>query len=69
MAHPVLWPKKTFFYPVGNTPPVCFTRQLSPEESADILLLASGDPRSILYTVYADHAPSKLSLKKLFRLR
>ncbi|KAF9562458.1 hypothetical protein CPC08DRAFT_633992 [Agrocybe pediades] len=57
MTHPVLWPKKSFFYPIGNTPPVCFTRHLPPEEGANVLLLACGDPRSILYTVYADHAP------------
>ncbi|KAF8914416.1 hypothetical protein CPB84DRAFT_1669124 [Gymnopilus junonius] len=57
MAHPVLWPKKTFFYPIGNTPPVCFTQDLAPELKADVLLLACGDPRSILYTVYADITP------------
>ncbi|KIM36063.1 hypothetical protein M413DRAFT_449391 [Hebeloma cylindrosporum] len=57
MTHPVNWPKKTFFYPIGNTPPVCFTQDLAPEENAEILLLACGDPRSILYTVHADLAP------------
>ncbi|PPQ71587.1 hypothetical protein CVT26_010555 [Gymnopilus dilepis] len=57
MAHPVLWPKKSFFYPIGNTPPTCFTQDLAPELRADVLLLACGDPRSIFYTVYADLAP------------
>ncbi|KDR84228.1 hypothetical protein GALMADRAFT_56123 [Galerina marginata CBS 339.88] len=57
MAHPVLWPKKTFFYPVGNTPPFCLTQELAPEENAEILLVACGDPRSILYTVHVDLAP------------
>jgi len=53
MSHPVLWPKKTFFYPIGNTSPVCLTQALAPEESANVLLLGCGDPRSILYTIYA----------------
>ncbi|KAF9476995.1 hypothetical protein BDN70DRAFT_862417 [Pholiota conissans] len=54
MAHSVIWPKKTFFYPIGNTPPICLTQGLAPEKRADILLLGCGDPRNILYTVYAD---------------
>ncbi|KAF8204577.1 hypothetical protein BJ912DRAFT_1072320, partial [Pholiota molesta] len=62
MAHPVIWPKKLFFYPIGNTPPVCLTQGLSPEKSAEILLLGCGDPRSILYTVYADLAPGNRHL-------
>ncbi|RDB20212.1 hypothetical protein Hypma_013001 [Hypsizygus marmoreus] len=60
MAHPVFWPKKKFFYPIGNTPPVSFTQDLALEIPADVLLLGCGDPRSILYTVYADHgAPNR----------
>ncbi|KAF9527999.1 hypothetical protein CPB83DRAFT_855164 [Crepidotus variabilis] len=54
MAHPVLWCPKPFFYAIGNTPPACFTKDLSPEESAHVLLLGCGDPRSILYTVHAN---------------
>jgi hypothetical protein len=69
MTPPVVWPKITFFYPIGNTPPVCLTQDLAPEENANILLLACGDPRSILYTVYVDlalgmpsfHPPALLS--------
>ncbi|KAF8914415.1 hypothetical protein CPB84DRAFT_1841121 [Gymnopilus junonius] len=57
MLHPVNWPKKSFFYPVGSTTPVSFTQTLSPELKADILLLGCGDPRSILYTIHADLAP------------
>jgi hypothetical protein len=57
MAHPILWSKKTSFYPIGNAPPICLTQNLSPEKSAEILLLGCGDPRNILYTVYADLAP------------
>ena len=59
MAHPVLWPKKVFFYPIGNTAPSYFTRDLAPEIGADILLLGCGDPRSILYTIHSEHCPCK----------
>jgi hypothetical protein len=54
MTHPVLWRGKTFFYPIGNTSAVCLTQDLCPTEKADVLLLACGDPRHILYTVYAN---------------
>ncbi|KAG9120251.1 hypothetical protein FRC07_004331 [Ceratobasidium sp. 392] len=54
MSHPLYWSSKTHFYPIGNTPPVCLTQDLSPEQSADILLLGCGDPRHILFTLYAD---------------
>jgi hypothetical protein len=57
MSHPVLWPKTTFFYPIGNTAPVCLTRDLPPEQSANILLLGCGDPRNILYTIFAGTKP------------
>ena len=69
MVHPVIWPKKTFFYPIGNTAPSCFTRDLAPEMGADILLLGCGDPRSILYTIHSDHCPCKwLALVDIFIL-
>lgn len=54
MAQAVLWPKKTFFYPVGNTSPVSLTQDLPPNIPADILLLGCGDPRNILYTLQSD---------------
>ncbi|KAG8720900.1 hypothetical protein FRC09_008807 [Ceratobasidium sp. 395] len=54
MSTPVYWPPETFFYPLGNTPAVSLTQDLSPEQSADVLLLGCGDPRNILYTLYAD---------------
>ncbi|KAF8348729.1 hypothetical protein F5887DRAFT_597878 [Amanita rubescens] len=54
MAHPVFWPGKIFFYPIGNTSAVCLTSELPPEQPADILLLGCGDARNVLYTVYAD---------------
>ncbi|CCM04095.1 uncharacterized protein FIBRA_06254 [Fibroporia radiculosa] len=54
MAHPLFLPGKYFFYPIGNTSAVCLTRDVSPEESADILLLGCGDPRSVLYTIFSE---------------
>jgi len=52
MAHTVLFPRKTFFYPIGNTSAVVLTDTLAPEKPADLLLLGCGDPRNILFTVY-----------------
>ncbi|KAK0499491.1 hypothetical protein EDD18DRAFT_853911 [Armillaria luteobubalina] len=54
MSHPPTWPSNEFFYPIGNTPPVCLTQDLPPNIPADVLLLGCGDPRSILYTCFAD---------------
>ena len=54
MSHLLLWPGLTYFYPLGNTSAVCLTESLPPEHNADMLLLGCGDPRHILYTVYAD---------------
>ncbi|KAI0074900.1 hypothetical protein K474DRAFT_1600754 [Panus rudis PR-1116 ss-1] len=51
MAHPIFYPGRFFFYPVGNTPPVFLTEYLAPEESADILLLGCGDVRNVLFTI------------------
>ncbi|KAI0317767.1 hypothetical protein OF83DRAFT_1058096 [Amylostereum chailletii] len=51
MAHPLVWPGKYFFYPIGNTSAVCMTRDVALEEDASILLLGCGDPRNVLYTV------------------
>ncbi|KAI6046409.1 hypothetical protein EDC04DRAFT_2558274 [Pisolithus marmoratus] len=54
MSHVLYWPGRTFFHPLGNTSAVCLTESLPPERNADILLFECGDPRHILYTVYAD---------------
>ncbi|KAF8885786.1 hypothetical protein BD779DRAFT_1673506 [Infundibulicybe gibba] len=54
MSRPLLWPRKVFFYPIGNTPAVCLTDTLPPEQRADILLLGCGDPRNVLYTTFCD---------------
>ncbi|CZT09134.1 uncharacterized protein RAG0_13991 [Rhynchosporium agropyri] len=52
----------TFFYPIGNTPCVCLTQDLPPEDDARILLLGCGDIRNILFTAYADAAPLTRSM-------
>ncbi|KAL6298059.1 hypothetical protein BKA93DRAFT_754447 [Sparassis latifolia] len=54
MAHPLFWPGVYYFYPIGNTPAICLTRDLAPEEPANILLLGCGDPRNILYTIFCE---------------
>jgi hypothetical protein len=64
MAHPQLWPTKTFFYPIGNTTAYSLVQDLRPDEDAKMLLLGCGDPRNILYTIYASGADSTKS--KLF---
>ncbi|PSR83543.1 hypothetical protein PHLCEN_2v5697 [Hermanssonia centrifuga] len=56
MAHPVFWPSKTFFYPIGNTAPICLSQNLALGENANVLLLGCGDPRNILYTLHASGA-------------
>ncbi|TBU65167.1 hypothetical protein BD310DRAFT_866887 [Dichomitus squalens] len=63
MAHPFFWPGKYFFYPIGNTSAVCLTRDLPPEEHADILILGCGDPRHILYTIFSE--PAKAAPRQL----
>jgi hypothetical protein len=54
MAHPVCWPSNPMFFPMGINAATSLTQDLSPEQSADILLLGCGDPRSILFTVSTD---------------
>jgi hypothetical protein len=44
----------TFFYPIGNTPATCLTRNLAREDRGDLLLLACGDVRNILFTLYSE---------------
>ncbi|KAG9101416.1 hypothetical protein FS749_007223 [Ceratobasidium sp. UAMH 11750] len=66
MSDTLLWPSKTFLRPLGGTAPVSLTQDLSPEQSADILLLGCGDPRNILFTlsthVVASSGPRKLDI-------
>ncbi|PCH44295.1 hypothetical protein WOLCODRAFT_138924 [Wolfiporia cocos MD-104 SS10] len=54
MAHPLVFPGKYFFYPIGNTSAVCMTRDIAPEEPANVLLLGCGDPRNVLYTIFCE---------------
>ncbi|KAJ7139017.1 hypothetical protein C8R44DRAFT_837632 [Mycena epipterygia] len=54
MAHPLVFPGRYFFYPIGNTSAVSLLRDLAPEESASLLLLGCGDPRNVLYSIFSD---------------
>ncbi|KAI1193597.1 hypothetical protein F5X97DRAFT_338802 [Nemania serpens] len=46
---------QSFFYPIGNTPAICLTQSLPPDDPASILLLGCGDVRNILFTVHNDN--------------
>lgn len=59
MVHLLCWPETYFFYPIGNTSAVCLTRDLAPEESANILLLGCGDPRNVMYTIFCESDESE----------
>ncbi|KAL6305497.1 hypothetical protein BKA93DRAFT_824905 [Sparassis latifolia] len=54
MALPLVWLGNYTFFPIGTTSAVCLTRDLSPEERADVLLLGCGDLRSVLYTIFCE---------------
>lgn len=54
MLRPTVFSPIAYFYPLGNTPAVCLTQDLPPEQDANILLLGCGDARNILYTLHAD---------------
>ncbi|TLD27938.1 hypothetical protein E2P81_ATG06284 [Venturia nashicola] len=54
MAHPAIPDLVSFFYPIGNTPAVCLTRDIPREFPARILLLGCGDVRNVLYTCFVD---------------
>ena len=54
MAHPLVWQGKYYLYAIGNTSAVCLTRDIPPEEPANILLLGCGDPRNVLYTIFSE---------------
>ncbi|QDS76084.1 hypothetical protein FKW77_006109 [Venturia effusa] len=60
MAHPAIPDRVSFFYPIGNTPAVCLTRDIPRELPAKILLLGCGDVRNVLYTCYVDRDASRL---------
>ncbi|KAF2265489.1 hypothetical protein CC78DRAFT_579231 [Lojkania enalia] len=44
---------RSYFYPAGNTPAVCLTQSLPPDQDAALLLLGCGDIRNLLFTAYA----------------
>ncbi|KAL1694465.1 hypothetical protein GGG16DRAFT_110174 [Schizophyllum commune] len=54
MAHSIIFPRRSFFYAIGNTSAEVLSASIPPEERLDLLLLGCGDPRNILYTVYSD---------------
>ncbi|KAF2176239.1 hypothetical protein K469DRAFT_607801 [Zopfia rhizophila CBS 207.26] len=59
MFGPVYLDILTFFYPIGNTPAVCLTRDLPREGQGNILLLGCGDVRNILFTLYSEQSTSR----------
>ncbi|KAI1792267.1 hypothetical protein LXA43DRAFT_1060810 [Ganoderma leucocontextum] len=59
MASSLYFPVLYDFYPIGNTPAICVTRDVPLEGPVSILLLPCGDPRNILYTVFCE-APNCL---------
>lgn len=54
MAAPLTWPGRYHFYPIGNHSAQDLTRDLSPDQDANILLLPCGDPRNVSYTVFTE---------------
>jgi len=52
------------FYPIGNTPAVNLLSYHAPAgrraSAAEILSLACGDPRSILYSLWCEGKPGKI---------
>ncbi|KDN42021.1 hypothetical protein RSAG8_07066, partial [Rhizoctonia solani AG-8 WAC10335] len=54
MAHPLRWPSSRTFDPLGHEAAITLTQDLSPEQSADILLLEQRNPQHILYTLSTD---------------
>ncbi|KAH0829190.1 hypothetical protein J3R83DRAFT_2738 [Lanmaoa asiatica] len=65
MSHPLFFRGVTYFYPIGNTSAVRLTEHLPPEQQANILLLACGDPRHILYTIYTNEVNSRIEPQRL----
>ena len=59
----------SYFYPLGNTPAVCLTQDLPPEQRANVLLLGCGDVRNVLFTTYSDGVSSKSLLRETVRCR
>ena len=62
MALSLFWPGKYYFYPFGNTPAVDLTRDVLPDKPVNVLLLPSGDPRNILFTIYSQNTSGGIQL-------
>ncbi|KAF8595868.1 hypothetical protein BDV93DRAFT_528382 [Ceratobasidium sp. AG-I] len=54
MSHPLVWPCRPTFNPLGGSPAISLTQDLSPDQSADILLLGCGDVYNVLFTISTD---------------
>lgn len=61
MPVPVRLLTTKFFYATGNTPAVCLTHSLPPDQDVSLLLLGCGDVRNVLFTAYADLGSGKFS--------
>ena len=59
MIKPAHIERLSFFYAIGNTPAVCLTQHLPPDQDASLLLLGCGDARNILFTAYAGAGSGK----------
>ncbi|KAF8601452.1 hypothetical protein BDV93DRAFT_608175 [Ceratobasidium sp. AG-I] len=66
MVHPLVWPSRPTFHPLGGSPAFSLTQDLTPEQSADILMLGCGDVYNVLFTLSTDTAvpsnPRKLDI-------
>jgi hypothetical protein len=61
MLTPTYAGKTPYSHPLGNTPAVCLTQDLPPEQKARILLLGCEDARHVLFTTYGDTKFGKAS--------
>jgi hypothetical protein len=50
---PVHIAQSPFLCAAGNTPAVCLTQSIPPEEDANLLLLDCGDIKNMLFTAYS----------------
>ncbi|KAI0739278.1 hypothetical protein C8Q80DRAFT_1112432 [Daedaleopsis nitida] len=60
MSRSLFWPGKYYFYPIGNTSAISLSRDSPPDVPLNVLLLACGDPRNVLFTTYCEsHLPCR----------
>ena len=69
---------REWFYPIGNTPAVNILRDVclnltltKPKQDLELLLLACGDPRNILFSIFCCEGPRELAFlyKAIVRLK